>query len=446
MANIYVRSAAGGTPDGTTWATAWLTLGAAMTGATNADTIWLASDHDEATGAAVTIACPTSAGLKILSSDTTVTEPPTGLSTTAVVAVGVASAAINIRGHAYFYGIIFKGGTNSSAACLINLADGVVSTGQIFDSCKFELLSASAVSVNFGVAAQGGTDDVLISMSDCTVKFGATTQSLTMRHSKVRIQGLTVDAAGSIPTSLIVLTAGTPSDVLIEASDLSGTAFTNLVSWGFVNYSEINLRNCKLPAGINVTTGTNPGAGGPRVTMMNCDSADTSTRYAVHRWQGSSVTQTGTLIRTGGATQADTVVHSIKMVGTANSTNLWIPLESPEFSVFNTAVGSAKTATVEILRDNVTALKDNEIWLEVMYLGTSGVPKGTVISDRMTNVLSTAANQTSSAVTWDTTGMTNANKQKLEVTFTPQEAGYLIARVMLAANTTVYVDPYITIS
>lgn len=446
MALIYVDSAASGAANGTSWADAYTTLAAALATETDADTVWLSPSHLEATGAAVTLTAPTTMGCRIMCAADNTTTPPVAVGTGAIVSVGTASAAMSIRGFAYFYGITFRGGTNVSVANTINVGDGVVAAGQVFSNCTFELPSTAAVALQFGPAAQAGTDDVFVKLRNCTVKFGATTQSLKMLHAAVEIQGLTVDSSGSTPATLFAGTAATPSNILVEASDLSGEAFTNLVNVGTACYSRWNFRNCKLPSSISVVTGTNPGIGGPRVFMHSCDSADTHIRFAEHSWQGSVVSQTGTLIRTGGATQADGTAFSFLMNGSANSVHLWAPLQSPEFAVYNTAVGSALTATVEILRDNVTALKDNEIWLEVQYLGTSGFPQGSIINDRMTTVMSTPANQASSSVTWDTTGMTNANKQKLEVTFTPREAGYIIARVMLAANTSVYVDPYITLA
>ena len=119
---------------------------------------------------------------------------------------------------------------------------------------------------------------------------------------------------------------------------------------------------------------------------------------------------------------------------------------SPEIVVWNDTTGAAKTVTVEIVTDGVT-LTDGECWLEVMYLGTSGVPLGTLIRDAKADVLASAANQTSSSETWTTTGLTTPIKQKLSVTFTPQEKGFFIARVVLAKpSTTVYVDPKLTVT
>jgi hypothetical protein len=90
--------------------------------------------------------------------------------------------------------------------------------------------------------------------------------------------------------------------------------------------------------------------------------------------------------------------------------------------------------------DGVT-LTDKEAWLEVEYPGTSGFPVSSFASDKA-GILASAANQTSSSVTWTTTGLSGPVKQKLAVTLTPQEKGVIRARVMLAkASTTLWYCP-----
>ena len=55
-------------------------------------------------------------------------------------------------------------------------------------------------------------------------------------------------------------------------------------------------------------------------------------------------------------------------------------------------------------------LKDDEIWLEVEYLGTSGFPLALFTDDAKTTVLATAANQTAdSAQDWDDGATARAN-------------------------------------
>ncbi len=179
--------------------------------------------------------------------------------------------------------------------------------------------------------------------------------------------------------------------------------------------------------------------------MFNCDSGDTHYRYRKSTQFGTIQDET-TLVRTGGASDGATT-YSLKMVTNANSEYPICTLDAPEIVQWNDTVGSAITATVEILFDSATALNDDEVWVEVMYLGTSGVPLASFISDEKADVLATAAAQTSSSVTWTTTGMSNPNKRALAVTLTPQEAGFLHCIVKLAkASTTIYLDPLITVT
>lgn len=180
--------------------------------------------------------------------------------------------------------------------------------------------------------------------------------------------------------------------------------------------------------------------------MHNCDNADTNYRIWQEGYAGSVRSET-TLVRTGGSGDGTTTL-SWKMATSANAEYPLILLESGEIhSEWIDTVGAAKTVTVEILHDSTTNLKDDEIWLDVQYLGTAGFPLGSFANDAKADVFATAADQTTSTVAWTTTGLTNPNKQKLSVTFTPQEKGVAICRVMMAkASYTVYVDPLATVS
>jgi hypothetical protein len=146
-----------------------------------------------------------------------------------------------------------------------------------------------------------------------------------------------------------------------------------------------------------------------------------------------------TIVRTGGASDGTTPI-SRKMTSSANA-KFFAPLESDDVFAWNETTGSSVTVTAETMTDNVT-LTDAEAWVEVEYLGTSGFPLGSGASDRAADILATPANQTTSSEAWTTTGLTTPVKQKLSVTFTPQEKGLIRARVMLAkASTTLYFCP-----
>jgi hypothetical protein len=230
---------------------------------------------------------------------------------------------------------------------------------------------------------------------------------------------------------------------LVEGLDLSEfSSSLNIAS--AVGSARLIIRNCKLPASWAGSLYTGTKIAGARIEMHNCDSADTNYHMQIEDFCGAIVTET-TIVRTGGASDGTTPI-SWKMASNSTAEYPLLTLDTPEIVVWNSTVGSSITVTVETVTDNVT-LTDAECWLEVQYLGTSGRPLSTVITDAKADVLASAANQTSSSETWTTTGLTTPTKQALSVTFTPQEAGYLHAVVRLAkASATVYVDPELTVT
>lgn len=178
--------------------------------------------------------------------------------------------------------------------------------------------------------------------------------------------------------------------------------------------------------------------------MHNCDATDTNYRLWEETYAGSTKQET-TVVRTGGASDGTTPL-SWRLASNTLAEYPTLVHESPEIVRWNETIGSAITATIEILTDNVT-LTDAECWLEVQYLGTSGFPLSLFISDAKADILATAANQTTSTEAWTTTGIGTPVKQKLSVTFTPQEKGFIHAVVKLAKpSTTVYVDPELTVT
>lgn len=447
MANLYVYSADGNdADDGSTRALAKATLTGALAIATAADTIWLHPSHAESTAGAVTLITPTTQGLRILCAGDWATEPPTSLSTTASVAVGASGSALILRGYAYIYGVNFLGATTSSSSSSVRIGDGIVPNGLILDYCNVELrMSSTSADIAFGVASAAGTDDVYVGFNNSTVKLGGVGQSVTLRGGRIRIRGMTVNVAGSTPTSLFRLASGANSDSIVESSNLSTPAFTNLLDTaGLASASHIKFRNLKIPSGITVVTGTLSGIGGPIVDLDNCDSADTNYRKARHMWGGSVVNES-TIVRTGGANDGTSAL-SWKMTTTDDVTYPQSTLCSPEIAVWNDDVGVSKTLTVEIVSDGIT-FDDNEIWIRAQYLGTSGFPLSTTISDCPANVLTAFAAQDSSSVAWTTTGLSSPSKQKLSVTFTPQEKGFIHVVVEMARVTSVvYVCPKVDVT
>jgi hypothetical protein len=447
MANRYVRSTNGtaNADNGTTWALAKTTLAGASAIDTVGDFIFLSQAHAESSATAQTIALAgvSSNPVKVVGGDDSA-EPPTTVSSAPTVTT--TSGAITINGAAYVYGIGFV----SAAAIALNA--GADNVAQVYENCAFRTNSASSSgSINAGAS---NTQTKSVHLKNCSMRFSGANNQVIASGAALIIDGGSVLSGSTTPSNLFV----NSSDRSYGSINISGFDFSALSSTFNIfsqNVSSVAapaiatvknvVRNSKLPASWAGLLVSGVNGVGQRYEMHNCDSADTNYRLWVEDYAGSIKSET-TLVRTGGASDGVTG-YSFKMTTTANANALVAPLVSPEIAVWNDAVGSSKTVTVEILHDSATNLTDGEIWLEVQYLGTSGFPLSSFVSDAKADVLATAADQTTSSETWTTTGMTNPNKQKLSVTFTPQEAGYFQVKVYLAkASKTVYVCPKLTVS
>lgn len=444
MADIFVDSAAVGTGTGANWANAYTTLAAATAVATNADTIYIANTHNASQTTALTITCPTSPGLRILVVTPSGASGNSGLATGAIEAVGAANVAITINGYAYFYGLSVYGATNFSASCVINFATAFgVSAALYFDNCVFQLRSTASVAFIVGSARNASSGDNLIEFRNTTFKFASTGQSFNVGNSRANFQSISFDSTGSAPTTLITNRPGS-GQCVFEASDLSGESWSNLVSVAWASTYNILLRNCKLPSGTALTTGTYSGPGGVVIRMENCDSGDTQYNVALGSYSGTVVDES-TIVRSGGG------ATSLRLDTNANTKFPYLTLTA-EGARYNSVVGTAQTLTIEFIHDTSTAsgqgsgtsfaYTNAELWVELQYQGTSGFPLALIdLDDRAANVLSTPADQPSSSATWTTTGMTTPVKGKMECTFTAQEAGYLLFKVCFAApSKVVYVD------
>ena len=436
MAVIYLRSTDGAdVDDGLTWANAKATLAAALTAAGAGGTVYVSDNHAETQASAMTLTSPGTAAsptVVLCVDDTSDPEPPTALATTATVSTTGANS-ITFSGFAYIYGIAFRAGSaGNSASILMNTA---VARWFRFDTCTLNLNNTNSGST-ITIGQANSANSILVELVNTTLNFGNTSQIVVVREGFVW-KNTPSAITGTVPTVLFGSSSLVSTNVLLEGVDLSalgsGTSLVTAASIG-----QWLLKDCKLGSSVTVVTGSVVNQNW-KLRLINCDSADTNYRYYLQCYQG-TISQETVILRTGGATDGTTPI-SRKMVSTAN-TQFYSPLESDWMPFWNETTGSALTIAIPVITDNVT-LTDAEAWIEVEGLGTSGFPLGTFASDRATNILTTAANQTTdSTSTWTTTGLATPVKQVLSTTFTPQEKGFIRARVMLAkASTTMYFDP-----
>lgn len=440
MANVYVRSGAGGAGTGADWANAYTTLAAALTAKAAGDDFWVAADHAETQASAMTCTSP---GLdanpcRIICVDHTGTVPPVSadLRTTATIST-TGNNNLTIGGTFYCEGITFTAGATTNNASLI-IGIGGVSRNQVFKNCSLRI-GGSNISARLTLGNSGGNSQV-IRLINTTLSFASVSQSAILK-TRIFWENTTSALLGTIPTLLFITTATFTSISRIVGVDLSAAGSgKTLVDQGIDTIAEVNFLDCKLGSSVTIASNNDLFYGSVAVRAVNCDAADTNYRYYWNGYEG-TITQETTIIRTDGATDGTTPI-SLKMVSNAN-TKFFTPLRS-DWIIFWSDTTGAKTVAIPVLTDNVT-LTDREAWVEVEYLGTSGFPLGIFVSDAAADALATATNQaTDSSSTWTTTGLGTPVKQSLSVNFTTAEKGLFRARVCLAkASTTMYFDPLI---
>lgn len=445
MADIYLRSTDGNDVDsGSTWALAKATLAAALTAAGTGGRVFVSQAHSEPLAATTTFTIP--AGCRVIACSDAA-EPPTAIVkasdvTHPVIYANAANYAINISidDGAVVQGIEFQpynGGYTGTTAGF-TVSNTVNGQGLfVLRYCKVNPGATSTGAYTYSFGTNGRSRKIVI--DECEFVTRNASAQLRMMYGKYFLRKVTF--SGTMPNAPFV--AESYADVFVEDSDLSNLT-TALVTNKTDVGGTVTFHRCKLANAVAKSSGSRTHSQTTRVQLVNCDSADTNYRFDDDQYIGEVVTET-TLVRTGGATDGTTAV-SWKMATGANATEQ-IPLVSPEMAIWNETTAASKTVTVEILHDSATNLTDAEVWLDLNYLGTSGFPVGATVNDARAHLLATAADQTASTVAWTTTGMTTPNKQKMSVTFTPQEKGFFIGRVYLAkASKTIYVDCEMTVS
>lgn len=445
MADRYVKNTGSNTSPYDTWEKAATTLATAVTGAAAGDNIYVSSTHSATGLASQTLTFPGTASnpLKVVSVSDSAAPP------TAVAAGGseafASAAVLSIGPFGYVEGLSFTAGTGTTSTGSITLSSGSGAQSSEFKDCTFALNNTGSGSRIF-LQANNFSAASRVAAKNCTFTLSNHAAQAISIGGRVQISGGSVTGPISYTTSGLFQTqsAGRNTYAEIDGVDFSGVGSgTRLV--GSSTASMITkIMNCRLPAGWTGTLFTGTRFSGQRVSMYNCDNADTNYRLWIEDYAGSIRDET-TVVRTGGASDGATPL-SWRMTTNADANNLTTPLRSDPIMVWNEATGSPVTVTVEMVTDGVT-LTNADAWLEVDYLGTSGVPLGASASSKVATILTTPANYASSSAGWTTTGLSSPVKQKMSVTFTAREVGFLSAAVRLGkASTTVYVCPKVEVS
>lgn len=449
MANPgYVRSTDGdNADDGSTWALANASIAGAITDAAAGDTIYVSDAHNESITTNTTWTFPgTNAAPNLIICGDDAAEPPTAVSTAGAISVN-AAASLTFAGSFYWYGGVISGGTSGASNILFGQSN--TQSRVVFEDVAFRMRGGTTAV--FGLGSTSATTQHELELRNCTIRGSSASHRILMNGGSLVWRGGGIESGGTAWTALVSAFGSTGRQAgrfVGESLNLSGLDATAQIFPSSANGPFLaKLVHCKLPASF---TGTLAGSAittpGYRCEAWNCDETDTNYRLWIEDYAGSIKSET-TLVRTGGASDGTTGI-SWRMATSANAEYPTHILRSPPIaSEWIDSTGSSKTVTVELLHDSATDLDDDEVWIEVQYLGTSGFPLGVIGDDAKADVLATPAAQATSSETWKTTGMTNPNTQKLSVTFTPQEKGVALVTVCVAkASYTLYVDPLATVA
>lgn len=441
MATFYVRQSDGlDTDDGLSWANAKATLAGALSAAAAGDTVYV----DKATAnTAASATTHTSTGtaanpIKIVSVNSTGNPQPPTASESGASTETTGASSLTISGSAFVSGMTLRAGagTASAANMILNNADGHL---QKYENCTLTLASTQSTSaLQVGISSTGV--EGAVEFRNVKLSFGQAAQSMRV-YQRFRWDGGEL-AAGTAAITALIANGSMGIDSVISGVDLSrGAATMNLIGGGtsFGQFGRVMFRNCKLPANWTGKLIAASPLAGSRVIMHNCSSG--TTVYPL--WEediAGKVLHEAVVVKTGGAN--DGAAYSWKITTTTSASYPVAPFTTSELPAkWVSTVGSQVTVSVDVLADNAVGLTNEEIWLEVQYPGSTDA-KTEFVSSAKASFTTAAATVPSSTATWTTTGVTNPQKQKLTVTFTPQRAGFIHGKVCVAKpSATVYVDP-----
>jgi len=414
------------------------------------NTIYVGDNHAESQTTAITIApglSQTTMG-RIVCHNHSGSYPPTSanLATTATIST-TAAVAININASAgalYCYGLTFISGVGQSSASNIAFFPG--SAFYYFDSCVFKLANtASAAIIVLNTTSSGSTI-----WHNCQVSFANVLQILSVAYTDFTWKNTAqVLATGStVPTNLLGQnTANAFSSIVLETLDLSQWTSVFISSGGPpASIGNWLVKDCKLNAAATFPSPVNTGQ---IIQIVRSDSGATAYKSARYASEGTETTETS-ITRVGGATDPTGQAQSRKIVTTANSQ--WLrPFKAEPYAIWNPTTGANVTVTVYGTVNAGSLPNNDDIWLEVEYLGSSATPLGTIVTTTKSNLLAANAAVAADGSTWNGGG-SGAGWLPFKLTTTlsspqPGLAGYLHARVRTAKpSMTYYLDPKVVLT
>jgi hypothetical protein len=317
------------------------------------------------------------------------------ISTTAAVALQFAPAS----GGYYLYGLTMRAGVGQSGNT--NLTVSSTSSNLYCDRCSFDLASTGGGSV----LNTGNVGNLVF--NNTTVKFAAAGQQISMACGSFVWQNTApiLVSGSTVPNFLMTLSSLNPS-VVLEALDLSQLTGGLITTVSGSVFGSVLVKDCKLNAAMTVATPANSGLTVQIIRSDNSVGAYKSNRY---QYEGTETTET-TITRTGGAADPTGQAQSRKLVTTANAQ--WLrPFKAEPYAIWNTVTGSNVTVTVYGTVNSYYIPTNDEIWLEVEYLGSASTPLGSMVTTTKASLLASPAAVASDDSVWSGVSLLKAGDE-----------------------------------
>lgn len=346
---------------------------------------------------------------------------------------------------AFIYGLTLRTGGSLSDSIALNTDGGVrvyrectLWCGNTSSTARIRLGTVSNISANAYTRLQG-----------CIFRFANASQGINIGGgSIVEMYSCSFHASSTALTNAIGSSDGGLVSLIADSCDFTNAgSTTTIVSAGDTGgLRTMRFSNCKIGSSASWFASQTPAnQASSELWVFNCAAGDTHYNFGYYNALGSVVSGTA-IVATGAKFDGTNAVSW--QVTTTSAVSEYMPFITPWIEVYHSGT-SAITPSLEICRSgSTTAYKDNEVWGQFGYQGTSGSPLGIIVEDRAA-ITSAGASQTTGALgASDWTGESGTSwfgKLNPTSTITPAEIGTLRARVFFSvpSKSDLYIDPYI---
>jgi hypothetical protein len=404
-------------------------------------TWYIGDNHAETQSSAMNITWPASVSKTLCHNHSGSYPPAASDLTTGATVTTTGNSTITMTagsGQPYVYGVSFRAGSGASGTASINFGSG---GGLILDNCDLQLLSTGASSRLFP-GASGVSNFALL--NNTPVKFSAAGQCFDYGapgHFVWQNTSPGIMAGSTAPTFLINWNSlFSTTKFTIEAVDLSAVS-SSIVNYANPIVNDTTFKDCKLNASWTPTTSSRTAN---TTQFIRSDSGATAYKSSRHTAEAFETTETS-ITRVGGAQDPSGQAQSRKIVTTVNPT--WqLPYKAESLAIWNPTTGANVTVTVYGTVNDAVLPRNDDIWLDVLYLGSSSSPLGSVATTTKASILAANAAVASDSSSWNGGGSgAGWSPFKLVATLSspqPGLAGFLEARVRVAkVSSTYYIDP-----